>query len=385
MNTKLRTKIFQKRAINYPYFLLLLLCISSLSLIRFLSLNISTWYYSYSFVQGLFEIGIFVLLAHLLKASASRWLYPVLLTFFFGCILVHYTNFTMNRLLDAPLSYLLKFFVGQGIHHVVTVFQAINMNQAMLALIGVAIFSIPIIGISLYRFTYWCAQKKPFSISSFQILSALCICGLFLLLFEWMALPQFTHVSHGRYEKTLPLGTTLFSPSLPHLTLSHPISPPPNRTNILKSFENISLQSKPNIYLFVIETFRKDFINEQIAPHLTSFGKENIQFPFSFANANSTQYSWVSIFHSLFPYHWTQLRKSRDQGSLPLQVLKNLGYKIHVYSSADLHYFDMDTMIFGPERILADQIVEYAQDRSLVSWERDALVMQSFEKEIQSN
>lgn len=385
MNSKTRSLIFQKRALNYPYFILLFLCISSLSFLRFLSLGINPWYYTYSFAQGFFEIGIFILIAHFLKASALRWIYPVLLTFFFGCVLVHYTNFTMNRLLDVSLSYLLKFFVGQGIFHVISVFQAINMNQAMLALIGVAILSIPIIGISLYRLTNWCAKKKPFTISSFQILCALSFCGIFLLLFEWRVIPQFTHASHSKYEKTLPLGTTLFSPPLPHLILTYPVSPPPHQTAVLKSFENISLKSKPNIYLFVIETLRKDFINEQIAPYLTSFSKENIQFPFSFSNANSTQHSWVSIFYSLFPYHWTQLRKSYDQGSVPLQVLKKLGYKIHVYSAADLHYFDMDTMIFGPERILADQIVEYAQDRSIESWERDALVVQSFENEIQSN
>ena len=372
----MKTFFSQKRAINYLYFLLLFLSISTLSFLLFLPLHISPWFFTYSLAQGLFEIAIFAFLAHTLKPSF------ILLTAFFTLILAHYTTFTMLRLLDAPLSYLLKFFVGHGVHHVISVFQAINMNQNMMILIGIAILSIPAIGILLYKITNRYAQKKPFSISCLQILYTIASLGCFLLVFEWITIPQFTHAAHAKYQKTLPFGTTLLSPSLPRLILSHPISPPLPQNEALLHFKDISIAAKPNIYLFVIETFRKDFVNEQIAPHLTSFGEENIQFPFSFANANSTQYSWFAIFHSLFPYHLAKLCEEKSQGSIPLQLLKKLGYKVHVYSSADLRYFEMDTMIFGPERMLADQIVELSLNRTIEPWERDALVMQSFEKEI---
>ncbi len=56
----------------------------------------------------------------------------------------------------------------------------------------------------------------------------------------------------------------------------------------------------------------------------------------------------------------------RDQwkhGSVPLQILKDLGYKIRIYSSADLRYFNMDELLFGQDRQLIDQIEEYAQNR----------------------
>jgi membrane-anchored protein YejM (alkaline phosphatase superfamily) len=128
--------------------------------------------------------------------------------------------------------------------------------------------------------------------------------------------------------------------------------------------------------LFIIETLRKDFITEQFAPHLHAFGKENIQFQFSHSNANSTQQSWFAIFHSLNPLHWANFPKV---GSAPLQILKDIGYKVHVYSSADLRYFEMDQMIFGTERVLADDLEEYAK-LPIESWEKDALVMNAFEK-----
>ncbi len=367
---------------NYPYFAFLWLFILTLSLIRFLSLDISFWFFFYSLFQGVFEIGIFTLAAHIVKASMPRFVYFILLTLFFTLLLVHYTNFTMVRLLDVSLSYLLKFFAGEGISHVISVFQAINMNQNMMIFIGITILLIPIFGIALYQITNWLAQRKSLSLSLSQIVYSLFACGSFLLAFEWIAIPSLSNASHVKYQKTLPLGTTLFDPSIPVVALSHPILPPLSQEEVLKHFESLSCSSKPNIYLFVIETFRKDFINEEISPHLAHFGHENMEFPFSFANANSTQHSWFAIFHSLFPYHWTNSRNHPAQGSIPLQLLKQLGYKIHVYSSADLRYFDMDTMIFGPERILADQIVELAPNRSIESWEKDALAMGAFEKDI---
>lgn len=372
----------QKKSINYPYFLLILLCILTLSFLRFLPLNLPPWFFFYSFLQGVLEVGVFVFLAHLAKDFVPRFLYFVLPTLFFMALLIHYTNFTMVRLLDVPLSYLLKFFAGQGISHVVSVFQAINMNQNMMILIGIAIFSIPILGIIFYCATNWFAQKKRFPISLLQIIYPLVACGGLLLAFEWIAITSLSHTLHAKYQKTLPLGTTLLAPPIQHIVLSNPILPPFPQEKTLTYFENISCPSKPNIYLFVIETFRQDFITADISPSLARFGQENIQFPFSFANANSTQHSWFAIFHSLFPYHWTYLRNHPSQGSLPLQLLKQLGYKIHVYSSADLRYFEMDTMIFGPQRNLADQIIEFAPNRSLESWEKDALVMQAFEKDI---
>jgi membrane-anchored protein YejM (alkaline phosphatase superfamily) len=46
-------------------------------------------------------------------------------------------------------------------------------------------------------------------------------------------------------------------------------------------------------------------------------------------------------------------------GSLPLRLLKKLGYQIHVYSSARLSYFNMDQLIFGESRYLVDRFPSF--------------------------
>lgn len=357
--------------INLLYYLFILVCISTFSLLRFLTLDIPIWYFSYSLTQGFLEVGIFVFFAMLLKSRP--WLFRFYLTTLFVILILHYTQFTLLRLMDSPLSLFFKFFLGKDLQHMIRVFQAINMNQSMLLLIGSVILLIPLIAIFLYRVTDFIKVKISYS----QIGIALICLSVFLFLFECILIRPMPYLMHAKYEKTLSLGTTLFSPNVPKVKAR--ISPPRDQEKIIKHFENCTLSKKPNIYLFVIETLRKDFITEEIAPTLTSFGRENIQFPNSFANANSTQHSWFAIFHSLLPIHSAEFPKFWNQGSAPLHILKNLGYKIHVYSSADLRYFEMDEILFGQKQSLVHQIEEYA-NRPIASWEKDALVMQAFEK-----
>ena len=71
-----------------------------------------------------------------------------------------------------------------------------------------------------------------------------------------------------------------------------------------KRIPHLTAAAQPNIYLFVIETLRRDFVNGETAPHLISFANENTNFASSYANGNWTPLSWFAIFHSDFPYNW---------------------------------------------------------------------------------
>ncbi|HSX14155.1 MAG TPA: sulfatase-like hydrolase/transferase, partial [Chlamydiales bacterium] len=357
---------------NTLYFFLYFICIATFSGLRFLSLDISPYFFSYSLAQNIFEVAILALIAHFFRHRA--WVFCI----YFTILLLHYAHFTIHRLTDSGLGLFFKFFAGHGFNHVITVFQALNMNRSMIALIITAFCLLPFMSIGIDRITK--KIVKPRNVSSLQILSVLLPMTLFLFSFEWFVIKKMPYTDYAKFQKTLTLGTTLLSPEIPCSELPVCISAPVDQNEILKCYENCQVNAKPNIYLFIIETLRKDFLTEQIAPHIHAFSRENLEFASSHSNANSTQHSWFAIFHSLLPFHWTNFPKIWKQGSAPLLILKNLGYKIHVYSSADLRYFEMDQMIFGPHRALADVIEEYAGE-PLESWEKDALVMKSFEKE----
>jgi glucan phosphoethanolaminetransferase (alkaline phosphatase superfamily) len=298
------------------------------------------------------------------------WIYSIYLFI----LLLHYAQFTIHRLTDSSLGLFFNFFKGHGIAHVITVFQAMNMNGWMICIILAAFSLLPLISYCIYKVTAYFIKPKIISMQSIALI-LLPIC-LFLFSFEWLFISKMPHREYASFKKTLTLGTTFFAPPVPCSTFPFAVSSVQNQSEILKSFADCKIEEKPNIYLFVIETLRKDFITQDIAPFLSSFEREHISFPSSHANANSTQHSWFSIFHSILPFHWSNIAS----GSIPLQILKNIGYKIHVYSSADLGYFDMDIAIFGPNKEMATHIEEFAK-LPIESWEKDALVMNSFEKE----
>lgn len=366
----------EKNKINYLYFGLLFLGISVFSITHVLSMEapFSLYFLLCSFGQSLLETAAFLAAASLL----SSWTLYILISFSFVAVLLHFANFTMVRILDSSIVYLFKFLFGSGIGHIFTAFQALNMNLGMILLSTGLIILIPLIGIVFYRITLYASNRKPLQLSFFQIFLLIASVSLFLLLLDLFASSQLTRASYVKYEKALPLGTTFFAPPKQCIALPSPIAPPRDETKL----PPLCLAAKPNLYFFVIETLRKDFLHSKTAPHLTAFASQNIQFPHSFANATATHLSWFALFHSDSPYHWAAQRDRWKKGSPALQLLKSAGYKIHVYSSADLRFFGLDRLIFGERRELADRIEEYSFNRLIEPWERDALAFRSFERDL---
>lgn len=367
--------------VNYLYFLVFLLVLLFLTFSHFLRASEPHWgthlfFLIYALGQALLEVLCFMLLGLALHRRAPLWTYKAYAGLLFAFLLAHFANFTMIRLLDVSLSYFFKFFFGCGIDHFRVAFQAMNMNSTMVGLIIGSILFVPIAGVVLYWITHKVSLKKPLHLTLNQTLGCAGGIALLLLLLDIVAKPYLTCDVHNKYSKTLPLGLTFLSPTPHCIPLPSTILPPREEKEISLYLRehSFALKKKPNIYLFVIETLRKDFIDKTIAPNIHRFQSQAICPAVTYSNANSTHLSWFSIFHSIFPFQWTYARDYWKQGSAPLQILKKLGYRIHVYASADLSYFNMDQVIFGKNRRLADSIKEYSSLR-IEPCERDALAM----------
>lgn len=351
---------------NTIYFACLYTVIAALSLLS-LEGPFHPWQVAYLLGQTLWEVCLFAIL---MQASKWKWLKHIWCTLFLTILIIHFVNFQMLRLLDTTILYLLRFFYGHDIYHIIQVFQAINMNEWMMGLMAITAVCLPVFAVAIYQVT----NRHRAHVSQKALLFLFGEISFALFCVETLFVPKMSYKTHANYVKTLPLLTTFTNPKVEIYSLPHPITPP-QKTELLP----LTLNHKPNVYLFVIETLRSDFITPEIAPALSQFGRDHIQCTRSFSNANATQHSWFSIFHSHFPYHWA---KRQELGSANLAVLRDLGYKIHVYSSADLRYFDMDTSLFGEKRHLANKIEEYAEERHLTSWQRDEKVLTAFEEDL---
>lgn len=379
-------KIFgQKGEVNYFYFSCFLLFLTSLSLSHSLTWDlplkgIPLFFFLYAIGQSLLEVLCFVLIAYILKRWSPKWFYYVFISVSFLLMLIHFTHFIMVRLLDASIVYIFKFFFGSGYEHLIAGFQALNMNWTMVGIIVLAFLIIPVIGIGFYSLTFRLAKRHPLSISLNQIALTIGITATALFLLDVIAHPFMSQEIYSKYQKSLPLGTTFMSPIPNHLLLEVELPQFRDEAKTIDSMPVVTAEHLPNIYLFIIETFRRDYL--YAAPNLSAFGKDNIQFKRSFANASCTYLSWFAIFHADLPLYWAEMRDTWKRGSIPLQMLKNMGYQISAYSSANLRFFSMDKLIFGENRSLADKIEEYSFDWKLEPCDRDLLCFNALKRDL---
>ena len=381
-----------KTQINYLFFSFLFLFLLMLTFSHFLRMNPPLWgaplfFLAYALGQAFLEVLCFMLLGYALHRWMPQWTFKLYIGLSFGFLLAHFTNYTLVRLMDVSLSYFFKFFFGCGLDHFRVAFLAMNINSTMIAVIISALFLVPLAGIAFYWITHKVSIKKPLVVSQWQILATALVLSLVLLTLDIIAKPYLTHSLYDKYTKTLPLGSTFLAPTPRTFTLAAPIRPcrhEPSMQNLLTE-KTFKISKRPNIYLFIIETLRRDFVDHETAPNMCAFATENVAPEQTFSNANSTHLSWFAIFHSCYPHNWTQVRDQWTQGSIPLQILKKMGYRIRVYSSADLAYFNMDQVIFGKNRQIADSVKEYSTLRHLEPCDRDALAMQAVQDDAAAN
>ena len=247
---------------------------------------------------------------------------------------------------------------------------------------------IPIIGIAIYRMTEWLTDKKPLGIR-FGMMIQLSFCiPVALFLWDFSASRVLHREAHFSFIKSLPWKMTFLHPRIPILHLSHPLALPKTTDQIEQAIDNFShsIQKKPNIYLFIVESLRDDAICPEIAPCLSQFRDENLHSNIALSNANATQISWFSIFHSNFPYYWNRINHQKENtGSPALSSCGKWDTKSRVYTSADLVYYGMDELLFGKNGELASSIKYFPHAAPKEAWESDEETIMAFARDLSNH
>jgi hypothetical protein len=141
------------------------------------------------------------------------------------------------------------------------------------------------------------------------------------------------------------------------------IEPPAGLVNYAVTFEHPqpvvapqALRSKPDVFLFLVESLRWDTLTPKIAPFLTRFREEACQ-PLgeTWAASNVTHQSWFSILSGQLPVFMNDAREARQMALLPA-VLKASGYRVEARMVNDFTYMDMIAANFGDP--LATDVME---------------------------
>jgi len=112
-------------------------------------------------------------------------------------------------------------------------------------------------------------------------------------------------------------------------------------------------KSRPDIYVFMIESTRADAITPISAPFLSRFRAQECQvLGETWAASNATHLSWFSFFNGQFPNHWREaaerVRRGEDLPPSPLiEYLERADYRLEARAVCDLGYNGMASTNFG--------------------------------------
>jgi len=197
---------------------------------------------------------------------------------------------------------------------------------------------------------------------------------------------QSEHTTFG-----IQLGLLRPEPGLEKLSIQFKRTMTGRQEELLLSEPISTLQKNPDVYVVMVETWRKDSVRPEVMPFLSKFAKaECQQFETTFAGSNCTPVSWYTLFHSRVGIDWREsLREDESiegfKGSYPLRLLYKLGYRFSVRAVCDLSYKKMCDLNFGRDHKLADQFLDAPMmPGGLDVPDREVLIMDDLKRELES-
>ncbi|MFS8564189.1 MAG: sulfatase-like hydrolase/transferase [Rhabdochlamydiaceae bacterium] len=382
----------EHRHVNYVYFAVLFVFIAFLHICQVFIIETDStldrlFYITYALCQCFLEVGILIFFGKFLIKKFPKSLSPLFIILTFLLLVLHAIDFPLVRIMDWSIWYVLDFVAAESFENLLEMLYASNVSLKTWMMVGVFILLSSALGLVFFRFTELVAKKRPLNFSYRKIAITLLTITVFLVAFDLKTGKDVSHAGKEKFVKALPWKATLFSNDYPMMVVKNRLKSPPKEKVVLAKLNQIALPTvrKPNIFLFVIESLRADFVTKEIAPAITHFREKNTAFPDAFSSANGTHPAWFSIFHGRYPFYWEKMQPPFwKEGSIPLSILKKMGYKIHLYSSARLSYYQMDEILFGEDKHLADSMNLFYRDDTGEPWESDAQCFQKLESDIES-
>jgi len=367
--------------VNYLYFTIffcLLLFISICSMVLKENLVGSRFFFLfYAIGQAVMETLLLVFAGWVIRRFCGRFPFWLFIGATFVGGVMHVIDFLVGRVLDLSIFNTISFVFDESFSNFLYLLEASGVPLWQWALFFGLLAALPLLGIAIYKGTDWLTRNRPLELRREFFMQAFVCIPVALLFWDFSASRMIHPDAYTTFKNSLPWKQTFFHPKSVQL-LSGKLIPPKSEQEIAFAIENYEpvRKDKPSIFLFVTESLRQDFITEEVAPNLSRFREENIHAERSFSNANCTQVSWFSIFHSQFPFFWNKTKQAGWKlGSPALALFKQLGYKIRVYTSAELGYYAMNQLIFGENQYLADsfQCFEHKTPKSACYADKQAV------------
>lgn len=360
--------------INYIYFGILFIILSAVhcthaQVIEQGSGVLKAAFVFYALSQSLLEVGFLALIGSWIGklARGYQWAFVGITLIL---LLMHLIDFPLVRFMDLSIWQALGLVLGETFENFIEMLYATHMTMASWIGGALALACIFFLGLAAYRLS----ERRPLKVplGAFALLFVFLPLGMFIC--ERQFISNSSEMLWRAHEKALPWKRTLSSREAIKLSLGSPLKPLLSEEKMLEHISALptELDSRPDIFIFIIESLRNDYLTEVIAPHLTELEKTSTSAAENIASANATQLSWFSAFFGKHPLYFAAFQERGWQsGSPALALLKKWDYEIEVFSATRLAYYKMDELIFGKNLQLADALHLYPSDDLIPAYESD--------------
>jgi glucan phosphoethanolaminetransferase (alkaline phosphatase superfamily) len=179
-----------------------------------------------------------------------------------------------------------------------------------------------------------------------------------------------------REIRSVPLAFSIARPAADLASFRVSLRRPPSARERAAAVDVAPLARKPDVILFVVESLRRDAVTPAIMPRLSAFSDGAWTFDHAITTGNVTHYSWYGLFCAELPVFFEAVRPApAEHGSVPLTILRRLGYRTHLFATPDTEYQDLQDVVFGDGESLLDE--KFHPPAKLVA-ERDRAVIDAF-------
>ena len=304
-------------------------------------------------------------------------------------------DFLLKQYWNQSLLTIINLLTSSGSIDLEKEIAASGINLSLMQL-SVIIIITALLALLFYWILNWVSRLVNFRITNKFIFTTSLICWIFVIAESGLSHFYKRTEQWQRHYKLYGSQIGIFAPpaGFEKMDISfRDLSTDSNKDDLLGSLEDSPEFRKPDIYVFMIESWRSDSITPEVAPFLSKFKKEECQdLGRTYAGSNCTPLSWFSMFHSKLAIHWSDsLKKANESnkygGAYPMRVLKKLGYEIQVRAVCDLRYRNLGSLNFGNDHSLVDHLTHYTETNNgpVHISEREKLVMGHQREHLDSN
>lgn len=340
-------------------------------------------FFAHALVQAGLEALILAYVAAFLHARRARILEGIFIAFTVILCLMHVIDFHLVRLMDLSIWYAMDFVLDESWRNFLELLVASTLPFSII-FIGLFFLSLVLVA-AIWFFTktqMFISKKKRWENLILARSSKILVTSVALLcVLDYISLQTVSQKDYDRLAKALPWKGSFIFFSEEKKSVPCSLKSMPSLESGFDAGQKAS--SKPNIFLFVAETVREDFLTEETAPNLCNFRKQDR--PITYSSANATQDSWYSIFYAQSPLHFGEFHRSGwKQGSPILAKLKKAGYRLHLYSGSRLSYYGMNDLLFGENYSLLDDVHLDLPSRDRSAWQCDQAMIKHLCEDVQN-